>query len=67
MEKIAASIAKVLSEAFADKSAASHELPAAVSDALDAWIADQPDPKPTRQDVIREVLTEHLKAKGYLK
>ncbi len=34
---------------------------------LDAWIADQPDPKPTRPEVIREALTEHLKAKGYLK
>jgi hypothetical protein len=34
---------------------------------LDALIADQPDPKPSRPDVIREALTEHLKAKGYLK
>lgn len=34
---------------------------------LDALIADQPDPKPSRPDVIREALNEHLKAKGYLK
>ena len=34
---------------------------------LDAWIADQPDPKPSRPEAIREALSEHLKAKGYLK
>ena len=34
---------------------------------LDALIADQPEPKPSRPDVIREALTEHLKAKGYIK
>ena len=34
---------------------------------LDAWIADKPDPKPSRPEAIREALTEHLKAKGYLK
>jgi hypothetical protein len=34
---------------------------------LDAWIAEQPDPKPSRPEAIREALTEHLKAKGYLK
>jgi hypothetical protein len=33
---------------------------------LDALIADQPDPKPSRPDVLREALTEHLKARGYL-
>ena len=33
---------------------------------LDAWIADQPDPKPSRPEAIREALSEHLKAKGYL-
>jgi hypothetical protein len=42
-------------------------LPLAHLATLDAWIADQPDPKPTRPKVIREALTEHLKAKGYLK
>lgn len=34
---------------------------------LDAWIADQPDPKPSRPEAIREALAEHLKAKGYPK
>ncbi|TGD96200.1 hypothetical protein EU555_24920 [Methylobacterium nonmethylotrophicum] len=34
---------------------------------LDAWIADQPDPKPSRPEAIREAVAEHLKAKGYLK
>jgi hypothetical protein len=34
---------------------------------LDALIADQPDPKPSRPEVLRGALAEHLKAKGYLK
>lgn len=34
---------------------------------LDAWIADHPEPKPTRPEALREALAEHLKAKGYLK
>ncbi len=34
---------------------------------LDAWIADQPDPKPSRPEAIREAVAEHLKTKGYLK
>lgn len=67
MDKIAASIAKVLGEAMSEAVATTHELPSALSDALDAWIADQPDPKPTRPEAMRHALTEHLKAKGYLK
>ncbi|TXN44625.1 hypothetical protein [Methylobacterium sp. WL7] len=42
------------------------DMPPTVSDALDAWIADQPNPKPSRQEVVREALTAHLKTKGYL-
>lgn len=34
---------------------------------LDAWIADHPEPKPSRPEAIREAVSEHLKAKGYLK
>ncbi|TXN01842.1 hypothetical protein FV222_10180 [Methylobacterium sp. WL103] len=34
---------------------------------LDAWIAEHPDPKPSRPEVIREAVAEHLKAKGYPK
>lgn len=34
---------------------------------LDAWIDAHPEPKPSRPEAIREALTEHLKAKGYLK
>jgi len=34
---------------------------------LDALIAAQPEPKPSRPDVLREALAEHLKAKGYVK
>lgn len=36
-------------------------------DPLDAWIADQPEPKPSRPEAIREALTQHLKTRGYLK
>ena len=34
---------------------------------LDAWIADHSGAKPSRPEAIREALSEHLKAKGYLK
>jgi metal-responsive CopG/Arc/MetJ family transcriptional regulator len=34
---------------------------------LDAWIAAEPDTGRSRPEAIREALTEHLKAKGYLK
>lgn len=33
---------------------------------MSAWIANQPDPKPSRPEAICEAVTEHLKAKGYL-
>jgi hypothetical protein len=33
---------------------------------LDALIADQPEPKPSRPDVLREALRLHLKAQGYV-
>jgi hypothetical protein len=39
----------------------------AVSDALDAWIADQPDPKPTRPEAIRYALTDWLTGQGYVR
>ena len=42
-------------------------VPPSQLDNLDSWIADQPDPKPSRPEAIREALFEHLKAKGYLK
>jgi hypothetical protein len=28
--------------------------------ALDIWVADQPDPKPSRQDAVRRLLAEAL-------
>ena len=34
--------------------------------ALDAYIAAQPDPKPSRPEAIRTALSEHLRAAGYL-
>jgi hypothetical protein len=33
---------------------------------LDAWIAAQPDPKPSRSEAIRIALSEWLKSKGFL-
>ncbi|MGU3665051.1 ribbon-helix-helix protein, CopG family [Methylobacterium sp. A49B] len=34
---------------------------------LDAWIAADTETARSRPEAIREALTEHLKAKGYLK
>ncbi|TXM98406.1 hypothetical protein FV242_28860 [Methylobacterium sp. WL64] len=34
---------------------------------LDAWIADQPDPKPTRPEAIRYALTDWLTGQGYVR
>lgn len=34
---------------------------------LDAWIAAQPDPKPTRPEAIRQALSEWLTGQGLLK
>jgi hypothetical protein len=34
--------------------------------ALDAWIEDQPDPRPTRAEAMRIALADWLKAKGHL-
>jgi Arc/MetJ-type ribon-helix-helix transcriptional regulator len=35
--------------------------------ALDAWIAAQPGPKPTRSEAIRLALQDWLRDKGHLK
>lgn len=35
--------------------------------ALDAWIAAQPDPKPTRPEAIRTALRDHLTGLGFMK
>ena len=34
--------------------------------ALDAFAADQPEPKPGRPEAVRRALADHLRAKGYL-
>jgi hypothetical protein len=69
MNKIAASIAQIAAEVIPSERlrTAPIDLPANLSAALDAWIADQPEPKPSQSDVICVALTEHLKAKGHLK
>ena len=35
--------------------------------ALDAFAADQPEPVPSRAEVIRRIVADHLRSKGYLK
>ena len=67
MDKITASLSSVLGDSILESTAVPHLLPDVVLNALNAWIADQPDPKPSRADAIRQILAEHLKAKGYLK
>ena len=34
---------------------------------LDAWIADQPEPKPSRPEAIRHALTDWLTSQGYVR
>lgn len=42
-------------------------MPADLLAAVEEWRDDQAEPKPSRAEAIRQILTEHLKAKGYLK
>jgi hypothetical protein len=42
-------------------------MPSELLAAVEAWRDDQPEPKPPRAEAVRRILTEHLKAKGYLK
>lgn len=35
-------------------------IPEELSSELDAWIAAQPEPKPSRPEAIRRILTAHL-------
>ncbi|MGC5777320.1 hypothetical protein [Methylobacterium sp. NFXW15] len=68
MEKIAASIAQIAAEALlkAGAQTGAAELPAPVADGLRAWIADQPEPRPSLQEAMARGLSEWLTAKGYL-
>ncbi len=34
--------------------------------ALDAWISEQPEPRPGRPEVMRVALSDYLRDKGYL-
>jgi hypothetical protein len=34
---------------------------------VDAWIASQPEPRPSRSDAIRTLLADALRAKGLLR
>jgi len=34
---------------------------------LEAWIADQPEPKPSRPEVIRHARTDWLPGQGYVR
>ncbi|CAA2160727.1 hypothetical protein MBRA_05883 [Methylobacterium brachiatum] len=42
-------------------------MPADLLAAVEEWRDDQVEPKPSRAEAIRQILAEHLKAKGYLK
>jgi hypothetical protein len=42
-------------------------MPADLLAAVEEWRDDQVEPKPSRAEAIRQILTEHLRAKGYLK
>lgn len=70
MEKIAASIAQIAAEALLKAGANSRDqaadLPAPVANALQAWIADQPEPRPTTSEAIVRGLSEWLTGLGYL-
>ncbi|WP_267356483.1 MULTISPECIES: hypothetical protein [unclassified Methylobacterium] len=46
---------------------AAFDLLPTISDALDAWIADQPDPKPSRPEAIRHAVTGWLTSQGYVR
>jgi hypothetical protein len=35
-----------------------------IVEAIDAFIASQPDPKPTRPEAIRQIVTDRLEAKS---
>ncbi len=41
-------------------------MPASDLAALDAFLADHADPKPSRPEAVRRALADHLRAKGYL-
>ncbi|MCJ2077870.1 ribbon-helix-helix domain-containing protein [Methylobacterium sp. E-016] len=41
--------------------------PPALLAPLDAWIADQPEPKPSRPEAIRHALTDWLTGQGYVR
>ncbi|GJD36604.1 hypothetical protein FMGBMHLM_3527 [Methylobacterium aerolatum] len=42
-------------------------MPAELLAAVEEWRDDQVEPKPSRAEAIRQILSEHLKVKGYLK
>ncbi len=41
-------------------------MPMEMRDALDGWIAAEPEPQPSRSEAVRRALADHLRAKGYL-
>ncbi len=70
MEKIAASIAQIAAEALLKAGGNARELgadlPEPVAAALKAWIADQPEPRPSWPEAVERGLSEWLTGKGYL-
>ena len=51
---------------FADTTSINVRVPAPQLAALDTWIAEQPEPRPSRPEAMRRAAAEHLRAKGYL-
>lgn len=70
MEKIAASIAQIAAEALLKADANTRDLeadlPEPVASGLKAWIADQPEPRPSMSEAIERGLSEWLTGMGYM-
>ena len=71
MDKIAASIAQVAAEALlragTSQTGQVVNLPPPVREGLEAWIASQPEPRPTVAEAIRIGVTEWLSSQDYLR
>lgn len=51
---------------FADTTSVNVRVPAPQLAALDAWIADQPEPRPSRPEAMRVIVANWMKSHGRL-
>ena len=65
MTSIGGNIKKRRGRPFAGTTPIHVRLTAPQLSALDAWIAEQPEPRPSRPEAMRRAATEHLRAIGY--